>query len=95
MMDKNALRKKAMEMMRREGPSIAIQIAKKSSMDDMPMGGDDEQAEGEMSGMISMMVTPKEKEMIIQMRKEEGSKDEEPSGGDIISELKNKSGFKE
>jgi hypothetical protein len=90
MNDKMKMRKKAMDMMMKEGPGFAMKVAKKSmghSMDEgneemgmdeqmqhMAMGHGEE--EGEMMGnkahaqesMESVMVSPDEKKMILQMR---------------------------
>lgn len=60
--NKMNLRKKAMDSMMREKP--AMEFKKRSSPE---MGGEEN---GEESGMISMMVTPEEKEMILSMRDE-------------------------
>lgn len=78
MSNKKMLRRKAMESMMKEGPAIAIKIAKKSVMS--PESEMAEQAEPEQmdeSGFVSMMVSPEEKKMILEMRKGGGDQEEE------------------
>ncbi len=62
MMDKMMMRKKAMESMVKEGPSLLIEIQKKRAMEK-----DGEEAK---EGFVSMMVSEEEKQMIEEMRKE-------------------------
>ena len=73
---KQMLRKKALESMMKDGPSIAIQIKKKSSP--MEMGqeseepqnehsmdmAEDQENSGEPKGYESMMISPEEKKIL-------------------------------
>lgn len=62
---KMMMRKKAMDMMMKEGPSMKMPM-KKSSMMDM---GEDSEAEG----YEQMMVSPAEKQMILAIREKSGA----------------------
>jgi len=75
---KNMLRKKAMESMMKEGPSIAIKIAKKDMMDEEPEMNEMGMLKGEKKegGFLSMMVSPEEKDMLMMMRKKKMGMDE-------------------
>lgn len=64
-------RKKAMDMMAKEKPSLKIE--KKVMMsEDVPPKMEEEKGE-----LISMMVTPEEKQMIMQMRQKESGESKE------------------
>ena len=62
MMDKMMMRKKAMESMVKEGPSLLIEIQKKRAME--------QDGEDAKEGFVSMMVSMEEKKMLEEMRKE-------------------------
>lgn len=70
-MDKMKMRRKAMESMMAEGPSIASKMKRPDPM--MDMEGDEET---DQKGFIQMAVSPKEKEMIMAARKAEKSSPE-------------------
>lgn len=68
---KNEMRKRAMDSIMKEGPSLAISIMKKSPMEESgeeieQMG---EKEGGEQQGLESFMVSPEEKQMVLEMRK--------------------------
>lgn len=73
---KKMMRKKAMDSMMKEGPSIAIKIAKKSIEEE---SAPEEMMQDKEGGLVSMMVSPEEKEMILSMRK--GDKGEQMMPG--------------
>lgn len=72
MQDKMMIRKKAMDQMMREKPELPIK--KKPE----PMMGQ------EQEGFESFMVTPEEKEMILEMRKAKGGGAQEEDGEEGI-----------
>lgn len=81
--NKMALRKKAMDSMMREKPAMEF---KKRPMPDMEGQVEDAAESGEEPGegeMVSFMVTPEEKEMILEMRQgKKGMKGKFSAGGD-------------
>lgn len=83
MMDKKSmLRKKAMDSMMKEGPSIAIKIAKKSIVEPQSESMEGQEKEG---GLVSMLVSPEEKKMIEEMRNG-GGEEQSPEGMELEQE---------
>lgn len=96
MFNKNKLRKKAMDMVMKSGPSIAIKISKKpmaGKMSKPVMDNSLSQFEGEESemmehpknekeagGLVQMEVSPEEQEMIMAMRQEKEGAEESEDG---------------
>lgn len=74
---KMEMRKKAMDLVMREGPSIAVKISRKPSggmpeemgMDQEMEGMEAGEEKGEEQGFVSFMVSPEEKQMILEHRK--------------------------
>lgn len=64
------MRKKAMDMMMKEGPGMKMPMKKP------PMAMEMESDEQSGQGFEQMMVTPEEKEMILSMREKSGAEEE-------------------
>jgi hypothetical protein len=97
MLDKSMMRKKAMDSLMKEGPSIMVSIKKKN-----PMMQDKQDDGADQEGMVSMLVTEEEKAMIEDMRKkggqddQNGEQDSEPDMCDMMemgAHQKAKSGY--
>lgn len=77
MLNKMMIRKKAMDSMMKEGPAVEYKKKPQPMMDEMDLevGGDemeDEQSPEEM-GFVQFMVSPEEKQMILNARKQKKS----------------------
>lgn len=75
---KSEMRKKAMDLVMREGPSIAVKISRKPAGEmpeemgmekEMEMEGAQDQGD-EQQGFVSFMVSPEEKQMTLEHRKQ-------------------------
>lgn len=80
---KHKIRQKALaELMKEEGPAIAIKIKQKSAPADAMMGEEEDEMmaeQGEKPGLEQMQVTSEEKAMILSMRKKKSGEGAEES----------------